>query len=192
MASSQYSCSIRQGFNFEKDAQVLVGHLVSMTIGTQELGADIKATDPTNFGVDNDLDIVGIISDISWQGGYADPLQIAFNVSNENAKLVSIMKHTDLKDTTVVFKFKVYDFDPVAKTYYLAFHTDDTDLNGLVFKQGGELALDIAAQADPTVASPLNFQMYTGVMPQEEAQVVNLAVSNTDKFVKTWGVAVST
>ena len=192
MASSQYSCSIRQGFNFEKDAQVLVGHVVSMTIGTQELGTDLKVTDPTNFGTDNDLDIVGIISDISWQGGYADPIQIAFNVSNENAKLVSIMKHTDLSDTTVVFKFKIYDFDPIAKVYYLAFHTDDTDMKGLVFKQGGELALEIAAQPDSQVASPLTFQMYTGIMPQEEAQVVNFAVSNTDKFVKSWGVAVST
>ncbi len=192
MASSQYGCSIRQGFNFEKDAQVLVGHLVSMKIGTQDLETDIKVTDPTNFGVDNDLDVVGIISDISWQGGYADPLQIAFNVSNENSKLVSIMKHTDLSDTTVVFKFTVYDFDPIAKKYYLAFHSDDTDMKGLIFKQGGELALDIGAQADSTVASPLNFQLYVGIMPQEEAQVIKLAVSDTDKFVKTWGVSVST
>lgn len=192
MASSEYNCGVRQGFNFEKDAQVLVGHLVSMTIGDQELGADLNVTDPTNFGIDNNVDIVGVISDISWRGGYADPIQIAFNVSNENAKLVSILKHTDLSKTDVVYKFKVYDFDAVAKVYYLAFHTDDTDLNGLVYKQGGELALEIAAKPDPTVVSPINFQMYTGIMPQESAQVINFAVSNTDKFVKTWGVTIST
>ncbi|UOA10460.1 hypothetical protein [Methylobacter sp. S3L5C] len=192
MADSQYSCSIRQGFNFEKDAQVLVGHLVTMKIGTQALGADIKVTNPTNFGVDNNLDVVGIISDIFWKGGYADPLQISFNVSNENAKLANIMKHTDLTDTTVVFQFAIYDFDPIAKKYYLAFYSDTTDMNGLIFKQGGDLALDIGSQPDSNVASPLNFQMYTGIMPQESAQVIKFAVSDTDKFVKTWGVAVST
>jgi hypothetical protein len=33
--------------------------------------------------------------------------------------------------------------------------------------------------------------MYIGIMPQESAQTINVAVSNTDKFVKTWGVSVS-
>lgn len=192
MASTQYNCSIRQGFNFEKDEQVLVGHVVTMKIGTQDLEADINVTDPTNFGVDNNVDIVGVISDISWQGGYADPVYIGFNVSNENAKLVSIMKHTNLSDTTVVFKFTVYSYDPVAKKYYLAFHSDDTDMKGLVFKQGGDLALDISSDPDPTVVSPLNYQLYIGIMPEEEAQTLKLAVSDTDKFVKTWGVSVST
>lgn len=192
MASSNYSCSIRQGFNFEKDAQVLVGHVATMTIGTQELGADIKVTNPEKFGVDNNLDVVGIVSDISWQGGYADPIQISLNVSNENAKLINIMKHTDLSDTTVVFKFSIYDFDPIAKKYYLAFHSDGTDMKGLVLKSGGDLALDIGAVPDSTVPSPLNFNAYLGIMPQEEAQVIKFAVSDTDKFVKSWGVAVST
>ena len=51
-----------------------------------------------------------------------------------------------------------------------------------------DLHLEIAERNDPTVPSPLNFNFAIGIMPQEEAQVLNFAVSDTDKFVKTWGV----
>ena len=189
MASSQYGCSIRQGFNFERDAQVLVGHLVSITIGGTALAADITLTLPTDLT--NATAVVGVISDISWEGGYADPVHIQCNVSTENQKAISIMKHTTLTDTTVVYQFNIYKFDQVAKVYYLCFSSNATDMNGLIMKNGGELAIDIGEENDPTVMSPLNYNFYIGIMPQASAQVLNFAVSNTDKFVKTWGVAVT-
>jgi hypothetical protein len=199
MASSQYSCSIRQGLNFEKDQQLLVGHLVSMTLAGQALGADMKLTVPTAaFSTGGDATItaatavVGVFSDISWKGGYADPLHFSVNLSTENQKIVAIKTHTNLLDTTVVFKFSIWAFDPVAKVYYLAFHSNNIDMNGLILKNGGDLSLQIAAEADPTVKSPMNYSMYIGIVPQETAQVLNLAVSNTDKFVKSWGVDVTT
>ena len=189
MASLDFSCSVRQGFNFEKDRQVLVGHLVSITIGGQALTADITLTDPLDFG--STASVVGVISGISWQGGYADPVNIACNISNENQKAVAIMTHTNLSDNTVVFQFNIYAYDQNAKVYYKAFHSNETDMNGLVYKTGGELSLQISADPDDEVVSPLNYAMYIGIMPQQSAQTLNVAVSNTDKFVKTWGVTVS-
>ncbi|MEY3787439.1 MAG: hypothetical protein RLZ75_1646 [Pseudomonadota bacterium] len=189
MASSQFGCSIRQGFNFERDAQVLVGHLVSITIGGTALTADITLTLPTDLT--NATAVVGVISDISWQGGYADPIDINFNVSTENQKVISILKHSTLSDTTVVYQFNIYKFDQVAKVYYLCFTSNETDMNGLIMKRDGELMIDIAEDNDPIVQSPLNYNAHLGIMPQETAQVLNFAVSNTDKFVKTWGVAVT-
>jgi len=72
MASSQYSCSVRQGLNFEKDQQLLVGHLVSMTVSGQALGADMALTIPTatfssGEAVTASTSVVGVIADISWQ-----------------------------------------------------------------------------------------------------------------------------
>ncbi|MGZ4953775.1 MAG: hypothetical protein ACXV8Q_01570 [Methylobacter sp.] len=197
MASSQYSCSVRQGFNFEKDQQVLVGHLVTMTVGGQTLEADMGLTIPTatfssGDAVTESTSVVGVISDISWQGGYADPLYFSVHVSTENQKLIAIKTHTNLLDNDVVFQFNIYAYDPVAKVYYLAFHSNETDMNGLILKQGGDLALSVSPDPSSIVKSPLNYEMYIGIMPQETAQVLNFAVSNTDKFVKTWGVAVST
>ena len=189
MASLNYNCSVRQGFNFEKDRQVLVGHLVSMSIGGQALTADMTLTDPVDYG--STVTVVGVISGITWQGGYADAVNIACNVSNENQKAVAILTHTNLSQNDVVFEFNIYAYDQNAKVYYKAFNSGDSALNGLIYKTGGELSLQISADPDNEVVSPLNYPMYIGIMPQESAQTINVAVSNTDKFVKTWGVAVS-
>jgi hypothetical protein len=188
MASLNYDCSIRQGYNFEKDQQVLVGHLVSISIGGTALTADTTVTVPTDYST---ASIVGVISGINWRGGYADPVNIACVVSNENQKAVSIMTHTDLSKNDVEFTFNIYAYDQNAKVYYLAFNATDTALKGLIYKQGGELSLEISAAPDNEVVSPLNYPMYIGIMPQESAQTINVAVSNTDKFVKTWGVSVT-
>lgn len=191
MASLNFNCSIRQGFNFEKDKQVLVGHLVSMTIGDQELAADITLTDPLDYGTS--VSVVGVISGISWQGGYADPVNIACNISGTNQKAVAILTHTNLSSNNVVFAFNIYAYDQNSKVYYNAFNSGDSNgtLNGLIYKTGGDLALQISPDNDTEVVSPLNYQMFVGIMPQESAQSINVAVSNTDKFVKAWGVTVT-
>ncbi len=41
------------------------------------------------------------------------------------------------------------------------------------------------------VVSPKNFNFNLGVMPQDIAMEIHLAVSVTDKFVKKWGVEVA-
>jgi len=202
MASSQYSCSIRQGYNFEKDQQVLVGHLLTMTIGGITLTADQTLTKPTAAlaaatatVVQAGVAVVGVISDISWEGGYADPIHMAVQVSNENQKVVSVITHTNLSDTSVAFSFNIYAFDPVAKLYYIAFSggtsatgTLATALPSLILKRGGDLALQMSGEQSTEVESPMNYAMYMGIMPNNAAKVLNFAVSNTDKFVKTWGV----
>ncbi len=185
MASLNYPCSVRQAFNFEKDQQVTVGHLNSIQIGTQALTADITLTLPTNYSATT---VVGVIQDWSWNGGYADPIYINFNVSNENQKSLSVMCHTNLSNTAVTVAFNIYCFDQDAKVYYPACSTLTTPLTGFVFKKGGELSLAIDPHNDPLVPSPLNFPAAIGIMPTETSQVINFAVSNTDKFVKQWGV----
>lgn len=188
MAESNYPCSISQAFNFQKDEQLRVGHLVSLSIGGTAFTADMTLTNPTDYSTG--VKVVAPISHISWNGGYADPVFITFNVSTENQKTASIMQHTNLSDTTVVFEYNIYDFDTVAKKYYLAFHTNASTLNGYVMKQGGRLALDIDSAADGEVVSPMNYVMQLGIMPQESQQAIQLAVSNSDKFAKQWGVTV--
>lgn len=188
MASSYYSCSIRQAFNFEKDARVLVGHLVSIKIGGIELKADLSLTVPTDL---SSATVVGAFSGVSWEGGYADPVFIHCNISTANQAKALVMKHTNLSKTDVEFAFNVYAFDQVNKVYYLAFHTDAKALKGIILKQGGDLALDIADEPASEVPSPLNYGFSIGIMPQtEDAQSLLFAVSNTDKFAKVWGVKV--
>ena len=101
------------------------------------------------------------------------------------------MLHTNLLDNTVVFQFNIYAYDAIAKVYYLAFHSNATNMNGLIYKQGGKLDLSMDPLPSHEVVSPMNFEMRIGIMPKPSAQVLNFAVSNTDKFVKTWGVTVA-
>jgi hypothetical protein len=188
MAENNYYCSLQQAYNFKKDQQETVGHLVSMTIGTQVLAADQTLTNPIGLA---GVAVVGPISAFSWGGGFTDSIFIDANLTTTNQTNVSVLVNTDLTSTIVTFNFNIYKFDPVAKVYYLACTTNSTALNMYLFKRGGDLSLSVETEADQTVPSPLNYRMAFGVMPQPSAQVINLAYSNTQKIVKPIGVAVS-
>jgi len=187
-AESSYSCSVRQGFNFEKDAQILVGYVNELKIGDRELAADLHVTDPED--VSGTLKVVGVVSNIRWQGGYADPVHFSSQVSTDNKNTLATLVHKELSNTEVEFEFTVYDYDPRQKKYYKAFHTDGTKLKGLILKSGGELAMNIDMEQSMEVVSPKNYAFTLGVMPQEEEQQIHLAFSVSDTFVKPWGVTV--
>ncbi|NOQ35109.1 MAG: hypothetical protein GQ569_04350 [Methylococcaceae bacterium] len=189
MADLSFDCSIRQGFNFEKDAQVLVGHLLTMKIGDTELTADTNLTDPE----DNTKNVVtlGPIANVYWQGGYADPIVFTFNVSTKNQTATLLLTHTTLTNTLVEFKFKTYAFDQVNKVYYPCYHSGDDVMKGIILKEGGELSLDIGPDPENEVPSPLNYSLSIAIMPQQIAQAFQVAVSLNDKFSKVWGVEVT-
>jgi hypothetical protein len=190
MAVSSFNCSVYQGFNFQKDGQDIVGHLVSLKIGEEELAADMDVTNPTSANMAEYVKVVGVISQIYWNGGYADPINLAFQVSTAVKNKVATLQHQSLSNTEVEMKFNIYDYDPDAKMYYPCFHTDDAVVKGLIMKSGGDLQINIDMDQSMEVVSPKNYAMSLGVMPQPESQDIHLAVSNSDKFVKKWGVAV--
>jgi hypothetical protein len=191
MAESSFQCSVNQGFNFEKDAQVLVGHVNSCKIGDQELNSDMSVDNPEEVTGDN-VPVFGVLSSVYWNGGYADPVQFTCQVSNENKTLLAKLVHAELSNTEVEYEFTVYDYDPNEKKYYKCFHTSGEKLQGLVYKSGGELAMNIAMDQSGEVVSPKNFTFALGVMPYEEAeQQIHLAFSLSDKLVKKWGIAVT-
>ena len=192
MAATSFPCSVTQGFNFQKDAQVFVGHINSLKIGEKEFKKDIAVADPTKINEDqNTVKVVGVVSNIFWQGGYADAIQFSCQVSTENKQEAVVLQHTKLSNTNVEFSFTIYDYDPVKKVFYKTFHTNEKDLKGLVEKNGEDLALNIDLTFSSEVNSPKNYGFYLGVMPKEEEQDVHYAVSQDAKFVKKWGVTVN-
>lgn len=193
MASSNFHCSIRQGFNFEKDNQDRVGHIESLKIGGDELAADIQVTDPENVSDSSGPKIVGVMQNIRWEGGYGDPILFSCNVSNANYKKIATKLHTSLSDTSVEFKFSVYDYDPEKKQYYKCMHSNDVVLKGLIYKQGGSLVMGVSDEPSHEIPSPKNYPFDLGVMPADDAgeMAVHLAVSTSDKFAKQFGVPVS-
>ncbi|TQV88499.1 hypothetical protein [Aliikangiella coralliicola] len=191
MAESSFNCSVDQGFNFQKDAQCLVGHINSLKIGDKEFAKDIEVMDPTKINDEaNKVKVVGVASGIFWEGGFANSVSFTCQFSTTNKQDAALLQHTNLSNTNVECSFTIYDYDPVKKAFYKAFHTNETDLKGLVQKSGGELELRIDMDQSTEVTSPKNYAFYLSVMPQEEEQDIHLAVSVDSKFVKKWGVAV--
>jgi hypothetical protein len=189
MAESSYSCSVSQGFNFQKDQQILVGHIVSCKVGNDQFDADLNVADPEDSS--KTVKAFGVVSSIYWNGGYAEPVQFSCQVSNANKVKIATLTHKSLANTEVLFKFNIYDYDPKEKKYYKCFHANDTELKGLVLKSGGELAMAIDMDQSMEVVSPKNFAFSLGVMPQDLNMEIHLATSLSDKFVKKWGVEVA-
>ena len=189
MAATNASGSVSQGFNFQKDVQDPVGHIEYLKIGDKELAVDLAVTNPEDLAGDK-VKVVGIASAIFWNGGFAEGISFAFNVSNANKKTVAVLTNTELSNTTVEIQYSVYDYDPDEKKYYKSFHSNEAKLKGLVEKSGGDLAISIDIDPAYEVTSPLNFAMSLGVMPEDTEQEVHLAFSVTDKVVKRWGVTV--
>jgi len=189
MARSEYNCNIYQGFNFQKDQQVLIGHIVACKVGNDQFDADITVTDPND--ISKDVKVFGIVSSISWNGGYADAIQFGCQVSTKNKTKIATLVHKSLANTEVLFKFNVFDYDPKEKKYYKCFHSNDADLKGLVMKASGDLAISIAMDQSAEVLSPRNYAFALSVMPQDVNMEIHMAVSVSDKFVKKWGVEVA-
>ena len=191
MAESSFACSVTQGFNFQKDAQCLVGHINALKIGDTDFDKDLDVLDPCQIADGGKVKVVGVVSAMYWGGGFADSLDFSCQLSTANKQAAALLQHTKLSNTNVEFTYTIYDYDPVSKAFYKVFHSNDTNLKGLIKKCNGELALAIDMDPSTEVASPLNYNLSLSVMPQEEEQDAHLAVSVDAKFVKKWGVAVA-
>ena len=190
MAETSFSCDVSQGFNFKKDAQDIVGHISKLKIGEKDMDVDLAVTNPEDLAGDK-IKVVGVVSDIYWEGGFAQPIQFSCQVSNANKKTLAILTNTEMSNTTVEFAFEIYDYDPDEKKYYKAFHTDGAAIKGLVEKSGGSLSIAISTDQSMEVMSPNNFTLSLGVMPEDTEQETHLAFSVSDKLVKRWGVTVA-
>jgi hypothetical protein len=187
-AENQYNCSVSQGFDFQKDVQEIVGFINYIKIGDTELVSDLNVTDPTDFA--KLIKVTGVLSSALWSGGYAEPLYFSMQVSTDNKNTLADLTHKSMSNTNVVFAFTVYDYDPKNKTYFRCFYTDSVNLQGLILKQGGDLAIAIDMDQSMEVISPKNYTFRIGIMPQNLNQEIHINVSRDQGIVKRWGIAV--
>jgi hypothetical protein len=189
MAEYRRSLDIYQGYNYKKDKQTPVGFLTKITIGGTALTADQTCKDPTN--PTSDLKVVAVLSGVLWETGVTDPTYFSGQISATNRQNVALMVINSLTKIDVVYQFSVYDYDPVAKKYFLAFQSNSTDMNGLIEKRGDDLNLSVADDAGTEVQSPENYAFQIGIKPQPSAQTLHIATADQKVVVKSWGLAVS-
>lgn len=68
MAEEYHQCDVANGFNFKRDIQNALGHLKAVTIGQEAIEANMEVISPETG---DKVNVVGIISDLSWGGGDA-------------------------------------------------------------------------------------------------------------------------
>lgn len=186
LAETSLQASVSQGFNFQKDAQHIIGHINSLKIGDKALASDLRVTDPMNIA--NHVEVFGVASGIHWRGGYSEPVHFSAQVSVDNKNTLATLVHKSMANIEVELQFTFYDWDLRTKSYYKAFHTNAVKVKGLVLKQGGNLAMNISMDQSMEVVSPKNHTFTLGVMPQDTDMQLHLAFSSIDKLVKPWGV----
>lgn len=180
---------VYQGYNFKKDKQTPVGFLTKMKIGTTELKADQTCKDPTI--ATSDLKVVAVCSDVLWELGVTDALYFTNQVSVYNRQALAALVINELTNIEVTFQFTVYDYDPVAKVYFKTFHSNDTDMKGLLEKKGEDVNLTISDQPSTEVPSPENYTMNIGIKPLPSAQSLTVCASSRTNVVKSWGLTVA-
>lgn len=180
---------VYQGFNFKKDKQKSVGFLTKLKIGDTEIKADLACKDPTNPAAD--VKAVAVLSDVLWETGVTDAVFFTGQVSVSNRQEIAMLVYNSMVNVLTTFQFVVYEYDPKEKKYYLCFHSNSKDMDGLLEKRGEDLNLSVADDAATEVQSPLNFTFNTGIKPQPKAQDLQVAVGSGKNFAKAWGLAQS-
>ncbi len=185
--NSNYNCSVSQAFNFQDSGgEGVVGHINYLEIGGWVIEPDTSLKNPEKPKGEMKV-VVGPLSSVSWGGGFEEPISFSVRVSTKNKDIFAKLRYMDLSDTGVKFDFVVFEYDPVSKTYFRAFHSNQAILKGLILKQGGELVMGINQNQCSDVLSPVNFEAFISIMPQDIEQDIFLAVSPDGKFVKKWG-----
>jgi len=191
MPAIHKDCSVFNAFNFRRDVHEKIGHVTNIKIGDDDNGAlvaDLTLRDPIAGDDTSEVKVAGVISSYHWEGGYAQPVQIAMQVSRENRKKLATLLQTTMKSIKLIINYEIYEYDRDAEVFYKSVHTNDTDLNCILQVQGTERVLYLNDTPGTEVENPVNYQLVVGMVPEEEQQEIHIAVSDTDKFVKPWGV----
>lgn len=190
MPTFQKSLDIYQGYNFKKDVQTPVGFITELKIGDVTLKADQTCKDP--MAPETDFAVVAVLSGVLWELGVTDGHYFSGQLSVYNKQQVLMLTYKDLTKVDVVYKFSIYEYDPLEKKYFKCLlPTDDAALNGILEKHGSDLNLSVADDASTEVQSPENYAFSCGIKPQPSAQTVTVATSFSDKVVKSWGLTVT-
>ena len=177
------SLDVRQGFYFQAGAQASVGCIRAMKLGTTALDADLDTSLPTTPDVS--VKCVAVMSDFAWSGGAVDPLSLGGRVSVKNKQTIgALVAAAGKQPLDVVFQYAVYEYDPIAKRYFLGAGSNGSDLKGTV--EPGQASVETNAAID--VSAPQNHGFSVSIKPKAAAQVIRLGTGAQRTISKAWGL----
>jgi hypothetical protein len=162
MPTFQKTLDVYQGYNFKKDIQTPVGFITELKIGDATFKSDQTCKDP--MAPETDFAVVVVLTGVMWELGVTDGHYFSGQVSVYNKQKMLMLTYKDLTKVDVVYKFSIYEYDPIQKKYFKCLlPTDDAALNGILEKNGSDLNLSIADDPSTEVQSPENYAFTTGI-----------------------------
>lgn len=179
---------VRQGYHHTKDVWAPVGFITRLQLDILSLPADQICKDPTR--PTQDLAVVAVLSQVLWDTGITDALYFSGQISTFNRQTLARTLPGVPFSVEVVFQFAVYDYDPIAKKYFLSFHSNGTDMNGFAEKRADNVTVALADDASTEVLTPQNYTLGIGIEPQLLEQTLVIASADQRSIVKKWGLTV--
>jgi hypothetical protein len=205
-----FPCDWKAGFVMDPTKKQRVGYLTSFNgLGlSAALAADLSVFTPYNnttapaytpLAITNNLvNVVGVVENVSWNGGVGDAISISCYMSSENAMLLKTLQQLTLKTTAVsALGFWVGDFDEEVKAWFEVFHplaplSVTCQLNA---PTPADLRLHVADEP-VKVAAGIDVNVYNVyfefVPAANQTATYNVATSSTKKIAKNWGLVVGT
>jgi hypothetical protein len=177
--------SIQQGVSFTPGSTQAVGHLLSATICGAALTADLTVTNPQTR---TSAPAAGVLQQIEWAEGAADPIYMSAFVSAHNQVALRELLLTTMAATTVKISFLTHEFDPVARRWYSAFEPATPPLSGLLSNTSTGPQLTVATTATAVGSASLYQVKFAIVPPASTVENLEVAASATQPVIKTWGV----
>jgi hypothetical protein len=181
--------SLQQGFDFNKVVNANTGFISALKIGDVEFKADLMSLkNPEQPEADLGA-MVGVVGSIASDGNPTGSIQISCQVTDTNRAEIAAKIGT-LDSIEVTFNVVIYSYDKQAKKYYKTFYSDAA-LEGVLEKNGHDLALFVAEEPDTVCQMPENFTVTFSVKPAAKQQTYNVAKANTKNVATLWGITKS-
>jgi hypothetical protein len=181
------SLSVKQALAFQSTNVSAFGMLTSLKVGTLTLSPDLVSTDPTQSPV-APLTAVGILSSDAWSGSTNSPLTLDFQVSAANHQLLAAYLLQPVQNTNVSVSFRSYSFDQPYQRWYQSFDpTNDTILDGLIARSGGQLQIMMDMQPTVLAGLPNTYAVHLQIVPGlQTGETIMESVGVTTSRVLVW------
>lgn len=209
MPSYERELDLVQGYNFKKDVQKPIGFITGLTIGGNNILADQQVSTPINdmksvktTMTDSEvkagsLKVVSVLKKVKWDLGDVDPIEFEGTVSVQGKQMLMGLLFATMINIDVTVSYVVYEYDPLARVYYVAFSNSPAGnldvkgggkgVAGMIKKDGDNLALTVQPTPSQDVQSPENYDFTLQIVPSPTPQPLYLAAASTRRVTKYWG-----
>lgn len=188
MANVTREARVPSAYNFKRENQESIMHIVKLSIGGVVINEDQELTDPEQPDGQSKLPVVAAGDYYFWDSGEVRPMEFQFYSSIPNQVLIKNLIMREMPNIDVEIVFAHYEYDRVNGCFYKNAHSNEVAWEGRIQTEGGNRALNIGDQPTPVLENRDVYRVNLSIVPDEKVQYVHLANSLTDKYTKIWGV----